>query len=381
MRTLLHDGSKSRRALMKMRAAVLAGIGKKFEIKEIEIAPPKRNEVLVKIKATGLCASDLNAVDGKRNLVPFPAVIGHEAAGIVQEVGDNVSNVSVGDHVIISIVPNCGKCKYCQIGQPNFCSTAGDAMGVGGLFDGTSRLSLNGEKINQFLCVASFAEYAVVPDSGIIKINKEMPLDRAALISCAVLTGYGAVVNTAKVKPKSTVAVFGCGGVGLNTIQAAKIVGASHIIAVDITEDKLELAKTFGATHVINSKNSDPVKSIKDLTGGVDYAFEALGKEETIQAAWKSVGAFGQLTLVGLMKHGATLTIDAGPFVNEQSIKGCYFGSSNIKTDVPMLVENYMNKKLKLDELITSRIKLEELDVAFERLRQGEGARNVIVFE
>lgn len=366
---------------MKMQAAVLDGVGKKFEIRELEIAAPQKNEVLVKIKATGLCASDLNAVDGKRNLVPFPAVIGHEAAGIVEAIGENVTNVAVGDHVIISIVPYCGNCTYCKQGQPNFCGTAGDAMGQGGLFDGTSRLSSNGQKVNQFLCVASFAEYSVVPDSGVIKIDKAMPLDRAALISCAVLTGYGAVTNTAKVKAGSTVAVFGCGGVGLNTIQAAKIVGASTIIAVDISDEKLELAKTFGATHAVNSKTDDPAKFIKDLTGGVDYAFEALGREETIQAAWKSVGAFGQLTLVGLMKHGATLTIDAGPFVNEQSIKGCYFGSSDIKKDVPMLVQSYLNNELKLDELITSRIKLEDLDVAFERLRQGEGARNVIVFD
>lgn len=366
---------------MKMKAAVLKNVGEKFEIKELEIAAPKTNEVLVKIKATGLCASDLNAVDGKRNLVPFPAVIGHEAAGIVEAIGENVTNVAVGDHVIISIVPNCGNCEYCQQGHPNFCVTAGNAMGQGGLFDGTSRLSLDGEKINQFLCVASFAEYSVVPASGVIKIDKEMPLDRAALISCAVLTGYGAVTNTAKVEAGSTVAVFGCGGVGLNTIQAARIVGATTIIAVDISDEKLDLAKLFGATHSVNSKTEDPVKFIRELTGGVDYAFEALGREETIQAAWKTVGAFGQLTLVGLMKHGASLTIDAGPFVNEQSIKGCYFGSSDIAKDVPMLVQSYLDKELLLDELITSRVKLEDLDVAFDRLRQGEGARNVIVFE
>lgn len=366
---------------MKMKAAVLNNVGEKFEIKELDIAAPMSHEVLVKIKATGLCASDLNAVDGKRNLVPFPAVIGHEAAGIVAAIGENVVNVAVGDHVIISIVPHCGNCQFCKQGHPNFCLTAGNAMAQGGLFDGISRLSLDGEKINQFLCVASFAEYSVVPDSGLIKIDKAMPLDRAALISCAVLTGYGAVTNTAKVAPGSTVAVYGCGGVGLNSIQAAKIVGASTIIAVDISEEKLDLAKTFGATHAVNSKTDDPVRFIKELTGGVDYAFEALGREETIQAAWKSVGAFGQLTLVGLMKHGATLTIDAGPFVNEQSIKGCYFGSSNIMEDVPLLVNSYLNNELKLDELITSRVKLEDLDEAFERLRQGEGARNVIIFE
>ena len=366
---------------MKMKAAVLRGVGQKFEVTEIEIAPPQKGEVLVKIKASGLCASDLNAIDGKRNLVPFPAVIGHEAAGVVVECGSGVTNVKPGDAVILSIVPSCGECEYCKKGSPNFCVTAGNAMGVGGLFDGTSRLSLNGEKINQFLTVASFAEYSVVPATGVIKIPENMPLDRAALISCAVLTGYGAVVNTAKVTKGSSVAVYGCGGVGLNIIQGARMVAADKIIAVDVTDEKLELAKKLGATHVVNSKKEDPVKVIRDLTGGADFVFEALGREETIQQAWKTVGPFGQLTLVGLMKHGASLTIDAGPFVNEQSIKGCYFGSSNINTDVPNLVKSYLNGQLKLDELISRRIKLEELNDAFDQLRNGEGARSVLVFE
>ena len=366
---------------MKMKAAVLNGVGQKFEIKEIDIASPKSGEVLVKIKASGLCASDLNAIDGKRNLVPFPAVIGHEAAGEVVECGENVTNVNVGNHVVLSIVPSCGTCEYCRKGNPNFCTTAGNAMGEGGLFDGTSRLSLNGEKLNQFLTVSSFAEYAVVPATGLVKIPEEMPLDRAALISCAVLTGYGSVVNTAKVKKDSTVAVFGCGGVGLNIIQGAKIAGAKRIFAIDVTKEKLNLAKKLGATDLVNSRQSDPVKEIKEITSGVDFVFEALGREETIQQAWKTVGPFGQLTLVGLMKHGASLTIDAGPFVNEQSIKGCYFGSSNIQQDVPILVDKYLAGELKLDELISRRIKLEELNDAFNQLRNGEGARSVLVFE
>ena len=366
---------------MKMKAAVLNGVGQKFEIKEIDIASPKSGEVLVKIKASGLCASDLNAIDGKRNLVPFPAVIGHEAAGEVVECGENVTNVNVGNHVVLSIVPSCGTCEYCRKGNPNFCTTAGNAMGEGGLFDGTSRLSLNGEKLNQFLTVSSFAEYAVVPATGLVKIPEDMPLDRAALISCAVLTGYGSVVNTAKVKKDSTVAVFGCGGVGLNIIQGAKIAGAKRIFAIDVTKEKLNLAKKLGATDLVNSRQSDPVKEIKEITSGVDFVFEALGREETIQQAWKTVGPFGQLTLVGLMKHGASLTIDAGPFVNEQSIKGCYFGSSNIQKDVPILVDKYLAGELKLDELISRRIKLEELNDAFNQLRNGEGARSVLVFE
>jgi len=254
-------------------------------------------------------------------------------------------------------------------------------MSVGGLFDGTSRLSQNGEKLNHFLTVASFAEYVVVPASGAVVIPKEMPLDRAALISCAVLTGYGAVMNTAKVKAGSRVAVFGCGGVGLNIVQGARMAGATTIIAVDVTEEKLELARTVGATHTINAATSDPVAEVKKICGGVDYAFEALGRESTIQQAWATVDVDGGLILVGLLKNGATLTLEAGPFVNEQYIKGCYFGSANLKEDVPKLVKSYLNGHLFLDELISERIGLEGLNLAFDRLRAGEGARNVLVFD
>ena len=366
---------------MKIKAAVLDGVGSQFEVRELDLDKPKSGELLVKVAASGLCASDLNAVDGKRKLVPFPAVIGHEASGVVVEVGPNTVGFATGDHVIMSIVPNCGTCDYCKSGRPNYCSTAGNAMGVGGLFDGTSRLSHNGEKINHFLTVASFAEHVVVPASGAVVIPKEMPLDRAALISCAVLTGYGAVMNTAKVKAGSRVAVFGCGGVGLNIIQGARIAGATTIIAVDVTKEKLALAAKVGATHTINASTSDPVAEVKKICGGVDYAFEALGRESTIQQAWSAVDVDGGLILVGLLKNGATLTLDAGPFVNEQWIKGCYFGSANLHKDVPELVKSYLNGHLFLDELISERIGLEGLNLAFDRLRTGEGARNVLVFD
>ena len=366
---------------MKIKAAVLDQVGKDFRIAEVELDKPKSGEILVKVAASGLCASDLNAIDGKRKLVPFPAVIGHEASGIVQEVGPDVNGIKVGDHVVMSIVPNCGNCEWCNRGVPNYCATAGEAMSVGGLFDKTSRLTENGEHLNQFLCVASFAEYAVVPASGAVVIPKEMPLDRAALLSCAVLTGYGAVVNTANVKSGSSVAVFGCGGVGLNSVQGARLVGAKTIIAVDISDEKLELAKKLGATHTVNAAKEDPVAYVKAVCGGADYVFDASGREATISQAWLATGVQGQLTLVGLLKNGAQLTIDAGPFVNEQSIKGCYFGSANLQKDVISLVKSYLSGELFLDELISERIGLAGLNEAFNRLRAGEGARNVLVFD
>lgn len=364
-----------------MSAAITGGLNQGMKLAQVELRDPRVGEILVKIHASGLCASDLNAIDGKRNLVPFPAILGHEAAGVVQKVGPGAAAFEVGDHVILSIVPSCGKCSFCEQGIPNYCTTAGNAMGVGGLFDGESLLSADGERINHFLCVSSFAEYAVVPASGAVKIDKRMPLDRAALISCAVLTGYGAVHNTAKVTPGSRVVVYGCGGVGLNVIQGARIAGASRIIAVDISAEKLELAHTVGATDVINSRTEDPVARVKELMGGADFAFEALGNESTISQAWLSLDAFGALTLVGLMKSGSTLTIDSGPFVNEQSIKGCYFGSSDISRDIPILVEKYLSGELLLDQVISHRIGIDDLDEAFDRIRNGEGARSVLVFE
>lgn len=366
---------------MKMRAAVLDGVGEAFRVEQVDLEPPRQGEVLVKIAASGLCASDLNAIDGKRHLAPFPAVLGHEAAGTVVECGPGVSRLQPGDPVVLSIVPSCGTCGPCRMSRPNFCTTAGDAMGGGVLFDGSSRLNLGGERLHHFLTVSSFAEYAVVPESGAVALPATMPLDRAALLSCAVLTGHGAVRHTAGVEPGSRVVVYGCGGVGLNIVQGARMAGAERIVAVDVREEKLSLARTVGATDTVNSRTDDPVAAVQDLIGGADYAFEALGREETIQQAWGSLAAGGQAVLVGLLRSGSTLTLEADPFVNEQSLKGCYFGSSDIRRDIPALVESYLGGDLFLDELISDRIDLDGLDEAFANLRAGNGARSVLVFD
>jgi S-(hydroxymethyl)glutathione dehydrogenase / alcohol dehydrogenase len=366
---------------MRMRAAVLGGPGQPFEVDEVELAPPRSDEVLVRIAASGLCASDLNVLDGKRSLTPFPVVLGHEAAGTVVEVGPDVTRLRPGDPVVLSIVPSCGACPPCRRGRPNFCTTAGTAMSAGSLFDGTSRLTRGGARLNHFLTVSSFAEYAVVPESGAVVIPPEVPLDRAALLSCAVLTGFGAVVNTARVTPGSRVAVFGCGGVGQNVVQGARVAGAARIVAVDVVPEKLEVARRLGATDVIDARRDDPVAAVRELVGGVDYAFEASGRPETVQQAWRSLDAFGELTLVGLMRHGASLTIDADPFVNEQVIRGCYFGSAHLQRDVPALIDRYLAGDLLLEEIIGERIHLDGLDSAFDRLREGVGLRHVLVFD
>jgi S-(hydroxymethyl)glutathione dehydrogenase / alcohol dehydrogenase len=366
---------------VRMNAAVLAGVGRRFEVDEVELAPPGTGEVLVRVAASGLCASDLHVIDGERTLMPFPAVLGHEAAGTVVETGPGVARLAAGDPVVMSIVPSCGQCGYCRRGRPNHCTVAGAAMSGGNLLDGSSRLSRRGERLNHFLTVSSFAEYAVVPESGAVAIDEDMPLDRAALISCAVLTGVGAVTNTAAVPPGATVAVFGCGGVGLNVVQGARIAGAARIVAVDVAADKLQTARLLGATDAVDARETDPVAAIRDLTGGVDFAFEALGRELTIQQAWNSLDVGGEVVVVGLMNHGATLTLAADPLVNEQRIRGCYFGSAQLSRDVPALVERYLAGQLRLDEIISSRIGLDQLDAAFDRLRGGEGARAVLVFD
>jgi S-(hydroxymethyl)glutathione dehydrogenase / alcohol dehydrogenase len=366
---------------VKMRAAVLTGVNAAFQVTDVDLAPPRTSEVLVKIAASGLCRSDLNAITGKRTLVPFPAVIGHEASGVVEECGPGVRRLREGDAVIVSIVPSCGTCRACAMRRPNYCTVAAAAMTAGALMDGTRRLSRGGREVNHFLTVSSFAEYAVVPESGVVKVPDGMPLAEAALLSCAVLTGFGAVHNTARVAAGSRVAVYGCGGVGLNIIQGARLAEAGRIIAVDVNDDKLALARRLGATDTVDARTDDPVAAVRDLVGGADYAFEALGRQETVQHAWASLDAGGQLVLVGLLPAGTPLTIDADPFVNEQSVKGCYFGSAELGRDVPILVGHYLRGDLVLNELITRRITLDELDDAFDDLRAGRGARSVLVFD
>jgi Zn-dependent alcohol dehydrogenase len=366
---------------MRVFGAVLEGPGRAFEVQQVDLDSPRRHEVLVRVVASGLCGSDLGAVSGKRTLVPFPAILGHEAAGVVERLGEGVERVRVGDHVVLSILPSCGACAACASERPNHCETAAAAMRAGVLLDGSSRLSVDGEPLHHFLGVSSFAEYAVVPESAVTVIDHAMPLDRAALIGCGVLTGFGAVRNTAGVPPGSRVAVFGCGGVGLSAIQAARISGAATIVAVDVQPDKLALARSLGATAVVDANVEDVAGAVRNaVDGGVDYAFEAAGREQTIAQAWASLAVGGQLVIVGLLASGAKLTIDADPLLEEKRIAGCYLGSASPARDVPALVNLYLDGELLLDELITRRLGLTELDQAFERMRAGSEARQVVVF-
>jgi S-(hydroxymethyl)glutathione dehydrogenase / alcohol dehydrogenase len=366
---------------MKTHAAILWRPGDPVEIAEIDLAPPRDGEVLVKIAACGVCHSDLHVVDGTLP-EPLPLVLGHEASGVVAEVGPGVESLVPGDHVVLALVPSCGRCAECLRGQPNFCEVGARMAESGTLADGTSRLRLEGATLHHFNAVSSLAGHAVVPESVAVKIRGDVPLDTVALIGCAALTGCGAVVNAAQVGEGASVAVWGCGGVGLNVVQGARLAGAEPIVAIDVRPEKLELARSLGATDVIRAGEAmDVVAAVKQATGGgPDYAFEAVGEEATIQQAWLAAGPRGTVVVVGIMPRGSSLTIDPWELLNEKSLKGSFFGSADVRADVPRLVDLYADGQLRLDELIERRIPLAELPAALERLRAGDGLRQVVVF-
>jgi S-(hydroxymethyl)glutathione dehydrogenase / alcohol dehydrogenase len=367
---------------MKTEAAVLWRPGQPVEILEVDLAAPRAGEVLVDIAACGVCASDLHVVDGDMP-EPLPLVLGHEAAGVVAEVGPGVDSLASGDHVVLALVPACGRCAECRRGRPNFCEVGARMAATGTLADGTSRLSLNGAKLHHFNSVSSFARHAVVPASVALKVRDDVALDTVALVGCAVLTGCGAVLNTARVPEGASVAVWGCGGVGLNIVQGARLAGAAQVVAVDLRPEKLELARTLGATDVVEAAPGvDVVAAVKDLTGGgPDYAFEAIGTEATIQQAWRAAGSRGTVVVVGIMPKGSTLAIDPWEFFAEKTLKGSFLGSANVTEDVPRLVDLYAEGELRLDELVERRIALAELPEAFERLRAGDSLRQLVVFD
>jgi S-(hydroxymethyl)glutathione dehydrogenase/alcohol dehydrogenase len=367
---------------MKTEAAVLWRPGEPVEIAEVDLAPPREGEVLVKIAACGVCASDLHVLDGDLP-EPLPLVLGHEASGVVAEVGPGVRSPAPGDHVVLALVPSCGECAQCRRGLPNFCELGARMAATGTLADGTSRLSLNGTTLHHFNSVSSFAGHAVVPASVAVKIRADVPLEMTALIGCAVLTGCGAVANTAGVEEGATVAVWGCGGVGASIVQGARLAGAGQIVAVDVRPEKLALARTLGATDaVLAGPGTDAVAEVRDLTaGGPDYVFEAIGTEATIQDAWAAAGPRGTVVVVGIMPKGRTLTIDPWQFFAEKTLKGSFLGSARIREDIPRLVDLYAARELRLDPLVERRIPLAELPAAFERLRAGEGMRQLVVFD
>jgi S-(hydroxymethyl)glutathione dehydrogenase / alcohol dehydrogenase len=366
---------------VKTRAAVLWQARGPVDIREVDLAPPQAGEVLVEMAACGVCASDVHVVDGELP-EPLPIVLGHEAAGVVREVGEGVERLRPGDHVVLALVPSCGRCRPCREGRRNFCELGGRMAATGTLADGTSRLSADGQELHHFNSVSSLAGHAVVPESVAVPIRRDVPLDVAALFGCAVITGFGAVVNTAQVHAGSSVAVWGCGGVGLNCIQAARIAGAATIVAVDLNPERLAMAERLGATALVDAQAEDPVKSVRAATHGlgVDYAFEAIGREQTVNQAWDAARAGGTVVVVGMIPKGQTLTIDPWHFIYEKTFKGCFLGSARINVDIPRLADLYAEGRLELDELVTRRLALDDLPGALDQLRAGDGIRQVVVF-
>ena len=360
-----------------MRAAVLPRIPSMLEVDEIAIDTPGPREVLVRTVAAGLCHSDLHFMEGKYSHAT-PTVPGHEVAGIVEAVGDDVVHVAPGDHVIGCLSIFCGHCEYCLSGRPVLCTRQGMERAP----HEHSRLSWRGEPLHQFLRLSAFAEMLLVHEHTLVKIREEMPLDRAALIGCAVTTGLGAVFNTAKVPPGSTVAVLGCGGVGLNAIQGAIIAGAGRVIAVDTNPWKLDLAREFGATDLVDATAGDPVEQIQELTdGGVEFSFEAIGLKTTAEQSFAMLRKGGTATIIGMIPEGERIELPGADFLDEKRIQGSNMGSNRFRVDMPRYVDLYLSGRLKLDELVSARIGLDQINDGFEAMRRGEVARSVITFD
>jgi NDMA-dependent alcohol dehydrogenase len=366
------------------KASVLPGVGLPMELVDCDLESPRAGEAKVRMAASGVCHSDLSVQNGTI-LLPTPCILGHEGAGVVTEVGEGVTNIAPGDHVILSFVPQCGSCFFCQRGQGQLCETANAALASGGLLDGTTRFSRDGAPLFQMSACGTFATETVVPAIGAVKVDPGMPLKQAALIGCGVLTGVGAALNTARVSEGDTVAVVGCGGVGLNVIQGAKLAGAERIIAVDRVDGKLELAQKFGATDTVNASEGDAVAKVMELTAqrGADVAFEVIGLKATIEQTINMTRRGGQSILVGVPSMDVMLEIPAflGLVLQEKTIKGCWYGSSNVHSDIPKLVSLYQDGKLMLDELISREITNAEVNEAFEAMEKGEVARSVIVYD
>ncbi len=359
-----------------MKAAVLYEQKKPLVVDEIEIEEPHAGEVLVRMAAAGVCHSDLHVLDGLWP-APLPLVMGHEGAGIVERVGAGVTLVAPGDHVIFSWAPSCGVCRNCVAGRPYLCA-AGPVMTMK---DGTTRFYKGDQRMYHQTAVSAFSEYSVTHETALVKIRDDMPLEKAALIGCGVMTGFGAVMNTAKVSIGSSVAVFGCGGVGLSVIQAASMAGAYPIIAIDVLDKKLEMAKRLGASHFINSTNEDVAQRVMEINGrGVDFAFEAIGIPEVVSKAFDITDPAGTTLMVGMPPAGVMVPVNSVGLLFGKTLKGAYYGSTRFRIDMPMLVDLYMAGKLNLDEMVTKTYPLSQINDAVEALRRGEVARSVIKF-
>ena len=360
-----------------MKAAVFHAPNQPLTIEDIGIAKPGRREVLIRTAATGLCHSDLHIIEGKYP-GPVPAVLGHECSGVVEAVGEDVSYVRPGDHVITCLSVFCGHCEFCLSGHMSICNTPEIRFPPGP----SKRLDWRGKPLNQILNLSGFAEQMLVHEHALVKITPEMPLDRAALIGCAVMTGYGAVVHTAKVEPGSTVAVMGCGGIGLAAVNAAQIAGAARIIAIDMDAGKLALAREFGATDTLDASLGDVAKRVVEMTGGgVPYSFECIGLKQTAEDCFAMLRPGGTATVIGMLPYGTKIELNGLDLLRERRIQGSVMGSNRFRTDMPRLIQFYQQGRLHLDRMISGHIKLEQINEGFAAMKKGGLARHVIQFQ
>jgi S-(hydroxymethyl)glutathione dehydrogenase / alcohol dehydrogenase len=360
-----------------MKAAVLHEIGQKLSIEDVALEKPRRREVLVRTSFAGLCHSDLHFMEGLYPY-PMPFVAGHESAGVVEAVGEDVTYVKPGDHVVTCLSVFCGECPQCVTGHPNLCENT-EVKLMPGI---SRRLRWKGEVVHQFMNLSSFAEQMLVHEHAVVKIDPEIPLDRAALVGCGVVTGVMAVFNAARVEPGSSVAVIGCGGIGLSAVNGAALAGAERIIAIDTVPAKLELARELGATDTINASNADAVEAVRELTGGggVQYSFEAIGSKETAEQSFRMLRPGGLATIIGMVPFGTKIELHAADFLRDRRIQGTSMGGNRFRVDMPRLLNLWRQGRLKLDHLISDRIPLAQINEGFEKLKSGATVRQLIEF-
>ncbi|KAA0680542.1 S-(hydroxymethyl)glutathione dehydrogenase/class III alcohol dehydrogenase [Azospirillum brasilense] len=370
--------------MVKSRAAVAWEAKRPLEIEEVEVAAPRQGEVLVRIVATGVCHTDAYTLSGMDSEGVFPAILGHEGAGIVEEVGPGVTSVQVGDHVIPLYTPECGKCKFCLSGKTNLCQAIRATQGKGLMPDGTSRFTAKGQPVFHYMGTSTFSEYTVLPDIAVAKINKAAPLEKVCLLGCGVTTGMGAVRNTAKVEPGSTVAIFGLGGIGLSAIIGAVMAKASRIIGIDINPDKFEIAKQLGATDVVNPQDYDrPIQEVLvEMTdGGVDYSFECIGNVKVMRAALECCHkGWGESVIIGVAGAGEEISTRPFQLVTGRVWRGSAFGGVRGRSELPDYVERYLKGEFELDTFITHTMGLEDINHAFDLMHEGKSIRSVILY-
>jgi len=372
---------------MKIKAAVAWGPKTPLVIEELDLEGPKKGEVLVKIIASGVCHTDAYTLSGADSEGVFPVVLGHEGGGIVAEVGEGVTTLKKGDHVIPLYIPECGDCKFCQSGKTNLCQRVRETQGKGLMPDGTTRLSKDGKPIFHYMGTSTFAEYSVIPEISLAKINPDADLSKVCLLGCGVTTGIGAVLNTAKVEEGATVAIFGLGGIGLSCIQGAKTAKAGRIIAIDVNEDKIKIAEKFGATDFINPSKLPETTSLQDhivamTDGGVDYSFECVGNTDLMRSALECCHkGWGESIVIGVAASGAEISTRPFQLVTGRVWKGSAFGGVKGRSELPGYVEQYMSGDINLDDLVTFNLPLEEINKAFDYMHEGKSIRTVIRFD